>query len=313
MKNRPLLVLGVLGALLVLSALCAVQLGPVKATPEILWQLRLPRVALGAIVGMALAAAGVIFQALLRNSLADPYILGTSSGASLGVLLAGLLRWHSPFRLYGMALGCALGSIAVVHRISRANGKTPVQTLILSGVLVSTFLNALVFLGVSLFFKETFSTLFFLMGTLTEGEPWLIRISGVLVFFSLAAAWRMATDLNLMSLGDEPAHHLGLDPERTRRWFFLIASLMVSAAVAVSGMIGFIGLMAPHIMRLLIGPDHRTLLPASALGGAILLVWMDAGARTLAAPVEIPVGILAALAGTPFLIYLLRKKKEEVF
>lgn len=304
-----------IGMVLVLAAsvYAALNIGPVPLTPEILWNLRLPRVLLALVIGMALATAGTIFQGILRNPLADPFILGTSSGASIGVLGANLLGWNSSFGLYALALLCALASVFVVRRIALTDGRAPVQTLILAGVVVSTFLNAIVFLAVSLFFKEAFSTLFFLLGTLTETNLLLLKISSGLILGALPFIWFLGSRLNVLSQGDETSLHLGVDPEKNRRILFFLASLLVAAAVAASGMIGFIGLLVPHILRLLLGPDHRTLIPASAIGGAILLVWMDAGARTLAAPVEIPVGVLSAICGTPFLIYLLRRKKGDVF
>jgi iron complex transport system permease protein len=291
----------------------AVYIGPVANTPEILLQLRLPRVLLGFIVGMALAVAGTIFQGVLRNPLADPLVLGTSSGASLGVMIAGMLHLRSAGWLYLFAFAFSLATIAAVYRIAQTQGRTPVQTLILAGVVVSTFLNALVFLWFSLFYRESVSTLFFLLGTLTEGDPLLLRISATLVLLSSTVAWFFARDLNVLSQGDSTALHLGIDPERTRGLLFVLASLLVAAAVSVSGMIGFVGLIVPHLLRLIVGPDHRVLIPASAFGGALLLVWMDVGARTFAAPVEIPVGVVAALVGTPFFIYLLKKKKGDVF
>jgi iron complex transport system permease protein len=305
------LLLFVIGSLILTA--CAVYIGPAKNTASILLQLRLPRVLLGFCVGMGLATAGVIFQGLLRNPLADPYILGTSSGASLGIMLASLFKLTSPAGLYVLAFGSAMGTIAAVYRIARTHGRTPVQTLILAGVVVSTFLNALVFLWFSLFYRESVSTLFFLLGTLTEGNPLWLKISATLIGLGSVIAWIFARDLNVLSQGDATALHLGIDPERMRALLFGVASLLVASAVAVSGMIGFVGLIVPHLVRLMMGPDHRILLPASALAGGAMLVWMDVVARTAASPVEIPVGVVTALAGTPFFIYLLRRKKGEVF
>jgi iron complex transport system permease protein len=307
--RRILMILGVA----VLMSAVAVYIGPAGNTREILLQLRLPRVLLGFFVGMALATAGAIFQGLLRNPLADPYVLGTSSGASLGIILASFFHLRSASWLYLSAFGLALGTIGAVYRIARTQGRAPVQTLILAGVVVSTFLNALVFLWFTLFYRESSSTLFFLLGTLTESDPLLLKISAVLTLGSVAVAWFFARDLNVLSQGDSTALHLGIDPEKLRGLLFGVASLLVASAVAVSGMIGFVGLIVPHLLRLVVGPDHRVLVPASALGGAVLLVWMDVGARTAAAPLEIPVGVIAALAGTPFFIYLLKKKKGDVF
>jgi iron complex transport system permease protein len=309
MRRKTVLLL--LGAGVLIAA--AVFIGPAQNTSEILRQLRIPRVLLGFWVGMALATAGVIFQGLLRNPLADPYVLGTSSGASLGIMLASFFHLRSPLWLYGSAFLFSVGTIAAVYRIAQTQGRAPVQTLILAGVVVSTFLNALVFLWFSLFYRESSSTLFFLLGTLTEGDPLLLKISGAVTLSAAAVAWFFARDLNVLSQGDSTALHLGIDPEKLRSLLFVVASLLVASAVAVSGMIGFVGLIVPHLLRLVFGPDHRVLIPASAIGGAVLLTWMDVGARTLAAPIEVPVGVVAALMGTPFFIYLLKKKKGEVF
>lgn len=295
-------------------ALCAiaVYIGPAQNTPAILMELRLPRVMLAFIVGMALSTAGVLYQGLLRNPLADPYVLGTSSGASLGIMLASFFHLGTALWLYLFAFGMAVATIGAVFRIARTQGRTPVQTLILAGVILSTFLNAMVFLWFSLFYRESSATLFFLLGTLTESDPLLLKISSGLTLISVGVAWFFARDLNVLSQGDTVAFHLGIDPEKLRAILFGVASLLVASAVAVSGMIGFVGLIVPHLMRLIVGPDHRVLIPVSALGGAVLLIWMDVAARTVAAPIEIPVGVVAALAGTPFFIYLLKKKKGEV-
>jgi len=311
--KRSILSLGGLCVLLGVVVSAALWIGPSETTRAVLLHIRLPRVLLGLLVGMALAVAGTIYQGLLRNPLADPYFLGTSSGASIGVVLAAALHLASPLWLYSFAFLCSLAAIAVVYRIAETHGRVPVQTLILAGIVVSTFINALVFLVFSLFYRQSFMTLFFLLGTLTEADPLLVKISGVVIPAVIATAWYFARDLNILSQGEENARHLGIDPERTKRVLFLLASILVGSAVAVSGMIGFVGLMVPHILRLLLGPDHRELIPGSALGGAVLLVVMDTLARTAASPVEIPVGVVAALAGTPFFIYLLKRKKGEVF
>lgn len=305
--------LGTVAILLALTFVAALYIGPAENSSLIVWKLRFPRVLLGALVGMALATAGTLYQGILRNPLADPFFLGTSSGASIGVVLAGALQFRSPIVLYALAFLFALGSVVLVYRIARTQERLPIQTLILAGILVSTFINALVFLIFSLFYRQSFMTLFFLLGTLTEGEPRLLQISSLLIPVAVVISWYFARDLNALSLGEEDARHLGVDPEKTKRILFALASILVAAAVAVSGMIGFVGLMVPHILRLIIGPDHRALIPGSALGGAAMLVLMDMVARTAAAPIEIPVGVVAALAGTPFFIYLLKRKRGEVF
>jgi len=290
----------------------ALGLGPAQTTTDILLQIRLPRVGLGFVVGMALATAGVILQSLLRNPLADAYLLGTSSGASFGVLLASLLHLSHAFGLHLFAFVFALLTMLVVYRLARTGTRVAVSTLILAGVIVSTFLNSLVFLAFSLFYRESFSTLFFLLGSLASATPTTACAAAVLIIPAMAVSIYYRRALDILSQGDETALSLGMDPERLKKLFFALSSLLVAAAVTASGMIGFVGLIVPHLLRLLIGPDHRRLLPAAAISGGVLLVAMDVLSRTAAAPSEIPVGVVAAIFGTPFFIYLLRRNKGGV-
>lgn len=285
--------------------------GPVRgATWSIIWDIRFPRVLLALLVGSGLGGAGAVFQGVLRNPLADPFILGTSSAATAGVMLAGLLALRQYFALYFMSLGFALLSIFIVYGIARVNGKAPIQTVILAGVIVSLFFNAVVFVFFSIFYRESFTILFYLLGALTEGNSTLISISGTIILSGLLATWFSSRELNALTQGEETAFHLGVGVETSKRILFTTASAMVAGAVAVAGMIGFVGLIVPHMMRMIVGPDHRVLIPASALGGAIFLILTDALARTLAAPLEIPVGALTALVGSPYFIYLLRRKQN---
>jgi iron complex transport system permease protein len=294
----------------VVVVILALFLGPTGIpNREILLSVRLPRALLGLLVGCGLACSGVVFQGVLRNPLADPFILGTSSAATFGVMLANLLGWREYYLLYFMALGCALLSIAFVYRIAMTNGKTPVQTVVLSGVVVSLFLNAVVFIFFSLFYRESFTILFYLLGTLSNVAIKPVVVSGVLIILSFVVCWFFSRDLNILTQGEEVAFHLGLEVETMQRIFFVAASSMTAACVAAAGMIGFVGLVIPHMMRLIVGPDHRQLIPASALGGAIILILTDAAARTLVPPMEIPVGALTALFGAPYFLYLLRKRK----
>jgi iron complex transport system permease protein len=289
---------------------CALFLGPTGFPDRgILLGVRLPRVLLGLLVGCGLACSGAIFQGVLRNPLADPFILGTSSAATFGVMLANLLGWKEYYLLYFMALGCALLSIAFVYRIAMTNGRTSVQTVVLSGVVVSLFLNAVVFIFFSLFYRESFTILFYLLGTLSNVDIKLVAISGIIIAVSFMVSCFFARDLNVLTQGDEVAFHLGMEVETAQRIFFVAASSMTAACVAMAGMIGFVGLVIPHMMRLIVGPDHRYLVPASALGGAIILILTDAAARTLVPPMEIPVGALTALFGAPYFLYLLKKRK----
>ncbi|MFN8007863.1 MAG: iron chelate uptake ABC transporter family permease subunit [Terriglobia bacterium] len=296
------------GAFAVMSV--ALFLGP-TGFPDvgILLTVRLPRVLLGLLVGCGLACSGAVFQGVLRNPLADPFILGTSSAATFGVMLANLLGWKEYYLLYFMALGCALLSIIFVYRIAISNGRASVQTVVLSGVVVSLFLNAVVFIFFSLFYRESFTILFYLLGTLTNVDLKLVAISGLIIVASFACCCFLARDLNLLTQGEEVAFHLGLEVETVQRIFFVAASSMTAACVSMAGMIGFVGLVIPHMMRLIVGPDHRHLIPASALGGAVILILTDAAARTLVPPMEIPVGALTALFGAPYFLYLLKKRR----
>ena len=306
--TQSLVLLGVATA--VVAAL-ALFLGPVGwPDRNILYNVRLPRILLGLFVGSGLAASGATFQGVLRNPLADPFILGTSSAATVGVILANLFGWHSYYGLYFMALGAAFASIVFVYRIAQTDGRAPIQTMVLSGVIVSLFLNALVFVFFSIFFRESFTILFYLLGTLTSGDHWLISISGTIIVVGFAVVWVLARELNALTQGEETAFHLGIEVEAMKKILFVAASSMAAAAVAVAGMIGFVGLVVPHMMRLIVGPDHRYLIPASALGGASILLLTDAAARTLIPPLEIPVGALTALLGAPYFLYLLKRRKD---
>jgi iron complex transport system permease protein len=306
---RRRLFLGILFLAVLIVGLAALWVGPV-ANPSavIIWQVRLPRVIMAVLVGSALAAAGTVFQGVLRNPLADPFMLGTSSAAAAGVMLAGALRFGGYSTLYFMALAFALLSIVLVYRIAHIQGKAPIQTMILAGVIVSLFFNAAVFVFFSLFYRESFNTLFYLLGTLTEADPVLLTISALLIGGGLVVVWYLAPDLDLLTQGEETAQHLGVEVERVKKLLFAAASTMVAAAVAIAGMIGFVGLIVPHMLRLMIGPNHRWLIPAAALGGGLFLIVTDALARTVAAPLEIPVGALTALIGSPYFVYLLRRR-----
>ncbi len=285
--------------------------GPVwNASWQIIWDIRLPRTLLALIVGSGLAAAGATYQGVLRNPLADPFILGTSSAAAAGVMLSSVMGLHH-YWLYFLSLGFALFSIFLVYRIAQMQGRAQVQTLVLTGVVVSLFFNAAVFLVFSIFYRESFNTLFYLLGSLTEGEPTRISVSSAIIVFGFALTWLHARELNLMTQGEETAQHLGVEVERIRKILFAAASAMVAAAVAAAGMIGFVGLIVPHMMRIIMGPDHRILLPASALGGAVFLLLADGVARTVIPPLEIPVGAITALIGSPYFIYLLRRRQRD--
>jgi iron complex transport system permease protein len=288
--------------------------GEIKGWNEmVILHIRLPRALLGLVVGIALATAGSVYQGLLRNPLADPYILGTSSAGTFGALVAAILNYHFNITVYIFSIGAAFLSMLLVYRIASVQGRTPVQTLILAGVISSTFFGALVLLLFTLFRRESFSILFFLLGSLSgAGSNILIVISAVLVLIGFSISMYLARDLDAMSSGEEDAIHLGIPVERVKQLLFFSSSLLVGASVSLAGSIGFVGLIIPHVLRLIVGPSHRKLIPASAIGGAFFLILMDVLARTVFSPLEVPVGVFTSLCGAPFFIYLLKRKQEEM-
>ncbi|BCV23892.1 iron ABC transporter permease [Gelria sp. Kuro-4] len=280
----------------------------------IIWELRLPRVALAALVGAALAVAGATFQALFRNPMADPYVIGVSSGAALGATLALLLALNFRFLDVGavplLAFTGALGTVAVVYQLGRVGNAVSLLTLLLAGIAVGSFLSALVSLLVYFAGQRLHQVVFWLMGGF-EGADWS-KVRLALPYFALGTAVILvhARELNALLLGEDTALHLGVEVERAKKLLLAGAALLTATAVAVSGLIGFVGLVVPHALRLLGGPDHRYLIPASALAGAALLVAADTLARTIIAPTELPVGLITALSGGPFFLYILRNRKK---
>lgn len=270
---------------------------------------RLPRVLLAALVGASLAGAGVIYQALFRNPLADPYILGVSSGAGLGAMIALTLTANITAVRYGAvpvaAFAGAVLTMLLVTRLASWKGRLDTASLLLAGVAVSYTLAALTSF-IMVFAREQMSAVvFWMMGGLGAASWPYVRMIAPMFFIGAAIALTFSRELNLMLLGDERAGQLGLDAHRFKMFALAVASLLTAAAVAVAGLIGFVGLMVPHMLRLRMGPDHRWLLPASLLGGATALVLADLLARIVLAPVEIPVGIVTALVGGPFFVWLL--------
>lgn len=303
----PAEVIGALGA-----AMRGAQLTPDQA---LVWDLRLPRVALAALVGACLAAAGVLYQALFRNALADPYVLGVSSGAGLGAALAFALVGTSAAVLWAPPLAAFIGAMAtivLVASLATRRGVMQSLSLLLAGVAVSYTLAALTSFVLVVRREQMSRIVFWMMGGL-QGASWTqVAIVSVMLLAGLAVPFAFARELNIMLLGDERAGELGVDVERVKRLILAAASLVVSAAVSVSGLVGFVGLMTPHAARLVLGPDHRLLLPASVLSGAIVMVLADLLARVVLAPVELPVGIVTALAGGPVFVWLLVRSRKGV-
>jgi len=280
-------------------------------TRSIVLQLRLPRAVLAALVGGSLALSGAVFQALLRNPLADPYVLGVSGGAAVGAVLAivagGIVAAPVGWTVQMGAFIGALLAIGLVLKIATAVGPALTARLfILAGVVVGAFFNAVILLMLSLADVESFrSAIFWMMGSLS-GAGWgaVLLLSAFALPLTLVLL-AMARPLNLLAVGEETAVHLGVRVQATQRAAYVVTSLLVAAAVSVSGVIGFVGLIVPHAVRLMWGGDHRLLLPASFLGGAGFLVLTDALARTVGGPVELPTGVITALVGVPLFIWLL--------
>jgi iron complex transport system permease protein len=262
-------------------------------------------------VGAGLSVAGATFQALLRNPLADPYILGVSSGAAVGAIIAILLGLGT-FSI-GLPLASFLGAlltILVVFYFGRQDGKIHPNTLLLAGVIIGSFLSALIMFFISVSQKEELHTIiFWLMGDFSFSNPRAILIIFPYILLGFFLLYLRSRHLNLILSGEENAVQLGVDVERLKLVSYLAASLITAASVSVCGLIGFVGLIIPHSVRLIFGPDHRLLIPASAFIGASFLIASDTFARTLLAPTELPVGVITAAFGGPFFIYLLRTRR----
>ncbi|NKB71669.1 MAG: iron chelate uptake ABC transporter family permease subunit [Candidatus Latescibacteria bacterium] len=276
--------------------------------------LRLPRVLLAILVGALLSQCGAVMQGFFQNPMADPYIIGVSSGAALGATIAlTFLGGTMLAGLHAVSLCAFLGALGVtflVYTISLRGGRLPTALVLLTGVAVSalgTGLTSFILISTQSDLKRI---LYWLMGGLANRgwdhlsliAPYALVGMGLVLFF--------ARDLNILLQGEENAQYMGVDVERVKRILLALSALLAGLAVAVSGLIGFVGLVVPHVMRLLVGPDHRILLPASMVGGAILLVWADTLARWLIAPAEIPIGIITSLVGVPFFLFLLSRRRD---
>ena len=335
LRTRRAFAFGAAAGLLVLALILGIGLGTVAVSPgetlgilarrilgipvpqtwsasteAIVMDLRLPRVLSAMVVGLGLAVAGATFQGLLRNPLADPYVLGTASGAALGAAIAVLI----PVRivifefglLHGLAFVGALTAVWVVYRLSRTGGLSPMTSLLLTGYAVGSLLAAGLAMAMYLSGANLRQIFFYLLGSL-DGVSWLqLTVAAPIVISTGAAILLRARSLDGFLLGEEAAAHLGVDVRRERAILLGLASLLTAAAVAIAGLIGFVGLVVPHVVRLVVGPGARSVLPLAALLGAGLLTFADLGARLFG---EIPVGVVTALAGAPFFLFLLRSTK----
>jgi len=278
----------------------------------ILFSARLPRILLAALVGMALATAGGAFQAILRNPLADPFILGVSGGAALGSVLA--IGFHLPFALVStIAFAGAVAAMLIIFGIARTRGRFSPTELLLTGVIFNAFCFALIlFVNAMVTMEEAYQILFLLIGNLEETGFGMVGIVAVFVLAGFITLTLLSKRMNLLLLDDREAKSLGVDVARLRTAVFISASLMVGAAVAASGLIGFVGLFIPHIIRMIFGSDHRLLIPASGIAGAAFLVLADMAARTVLMNTEyatqLPVGVITALIGAPVFMILLKRQ-----
>jgi iron complex transport system permease protein len=282
-----------------------------KTVPYVVMDVRLPRILTAALVGAGLAMSGVIYQGILLNPLADPYTLGISSGAAFGASLA-LLANVTLFGHFSTPLFAFVGAVLTlltVMRLSTFNGQISAQTLILSGVIVGAILSAGISFLKYLADEQVAIIIFWLMGSFASATWKGVGLVGCAVLFGAAVTLFYGRDLNIMSLGRRSSDSLGVETAKVRKILLLVASLVTAVCVAVTGIIGFIGLIVPHLMRYLVGPDNRRLLPASAFAGAILLLLADTVTRAVL-PVEVPIGVLTALIGGPFFCIIFRQKQK---
>ncbi|MFA7467556.1 MAG: iron chelate uptake ABC transporter family permease subunit [Desulfotomaculaceae bacterium] len=296
------------------------QLFDLSRYPEthqvILYQVRLPRVILAALVGAALAAVGTTFQGIFRNPMADPYIIGVSSGAALGAAIAIVTGLSVMLGMWALPLAAFLGAVLstwLVYNLARVGGRVPVYTLLLAGVALSAFMSALMSFVMIVNASELQQIIFWMLGSFS-GRDWShVLVAAPVIILGIISLWVFSRDLNAMLFGEETAQHLGIETEKLKKILLVLSAITVAAAVSVSGTIGFVGLIIPHMVRLFTGPDHRILLPVAALTGASFMVITDTFARVALAPTEIPVGIITAFFGGPFFIYLLKRKKSNLF
>lgn len=285
-----------------------------RVPESVLWDVRFPRIVLALLIGGSLGCAGALMQGVFGNPLAEPGVIGVSSGAAVGAVAAIALGldFLGTFTVPAVAFVTGLAAVLLVYAMSRSGGRTEVVTLILTGIALNAFTGALI--GLFLFFADSAAVsqiTFWQLGSLAQATwPKVLAVLPCAAA-GLALAPLYARRLDLLALGERPARHLGVDVERLRLVLVLVIALLTAAAVSVSGVIGFIGLVVPHLLRMAAGPGHRFLIPGSAIGGAVVLLAADLAARTLAQPAELPLGVLTALLGSPFFLWLLRRTRRR--
>lgn len=282
----------------------------------IVWHIRLPRILLASLVGMGLSVVGATFQGMFKNPMADPYVIGVSSGAALGATVAIVMGLESFAGGFGyvnlLAFLGALTTVILVYNIARVGRKVPTITLLLAGIAMSALMSSIISVLMIFNRDKLESIIFWTMGSVSAASWRHVFTLFPIVLVGIILAYFYARDLNLLMVGDDTAKNLGIDTEKTKKVLLVISSVVIAFTVSVSGIIGFVGLIIPHAVRMLVGPDHRVLIPFSALVGAIFLIITDTIARTIIAPTEIPVGAVTAIFGSPYFIYLLYKTKKKV-
>ncbi len=298
-----------------LSRLPLIDITPTwsAAVETIVVDIRLPRVLLAGLVGAALAVAGATYQGLFRNPLADPYLIGVAQGAGLGAVVGFLLPWPVIGLIPVLAFVGALLAVAVVYSIARVGKTLPVTTLILAGVALGAFLGSITSYLMIISGDRLHGIIAWLMGRFSLSNWEQVGVIAAPCVIGVVVIWLHARPLNVMQLDEEQAQQLGINVERVKLILLVAATLITAAAVSFVGTIGFVGIIIPHAVRLIWGPDHRFLLPLTTLAGANFLILADTAARTVVAPTEIPVGVITAFFGAPFFLYILRRKKIAVF
>ncbi len=277
---------------------------------RVIFNLRLLRIIAAILVGSGLAVSGIVLQAILRNPLAEPYLLGTSSGAGLAAVIAviaGVSRIYMPLAAF---LGAVL-SIIIVYNLARERGIIADQSLILSGVIISVAFSSIIVFLVSLFGNEAMHEMnWWLWGSLQVYDHKLLLLVALPVVLGICAIYLFSQDLNAISMGEEEAKHLGIDTQGIKKILILITAIITSSLICICGIIGFVGLIVPHMMRMVVGPNHKVLIPVTCLAASVFVVLCDLLSRTLFSPVEIPIGVITAIIGAPVFIILLKKGKR---
>lgn len=319
MNKIPVKKIILLAAIFILAIIAGILKGAVNlsflelfsAQNRQILNLRIARVVLAIVAGSGLSVCGIVLQAILRNPLAEPYLLGTSSGAGLGAVIAltlGAAVTYMPFA----AFVAALLSTLLVYSISKGRGKIGMQSLILSGVIVSMAFSAIILFLLSTSEKETLHGIsWWLWGNLEVFDYKLLLIVSTIVSLGIFVVYMFSRDLNAMSIGEEDALHLGVNVELVKKILLFLVSLITAAIISVCGVIGFVGLIIPHITRLVVGPNHKTLIPVSCILSSAFMLLCDSLARTIFSPAEIPIGVITAIIGAPIFIILLRKSEAK--